>query len=505
MQGSGFKAVIIFLMLSILAFIAGSLAADSASSALVPSLMVVGVFFLLYLGKNAWALVFIVPSILSVLSFGVLQKLPVGHLVSGAVLAYMLLMAIMGHLRLRWNGIFYLDAIFVIFYVYFLYGWVRHPVTLREFTSITDYGYDQQLGGSVYIYAIASIFPFLVSSFLNQKLEKILFVLKLAFWFTMTISVFSMLRNYGSLLHRDEMAGEFGETRVSVFATVGQNIITFLLCKSTFFGILISPWKLVLAAVAGIGVIWSGFRLKLVEIFSMVLWVSFFARQLLMLFFLMLFSWGTVVYLSHQMDFDELPLSVRRVATIVPGVKLDEHKVGNAYHSIEWRLQMWALAFDPDSGYIEDYTWGDGFGYSSYRERIRMTADSYGLINYHGDYRYYAATGGWHNGVIIAIHRTGYVGLSLLLWFVIAGLCVVYAVCKHMPNVKNRTYGLFYVVSAVGSAVNLLLEHGFNSLFLNFVFQASIAKLLYCTLRDEGYIVVNKGRKYYVPMLMRAD
>lgn len=506
MQGAGFKAVIIFLMLSIMAFIAGSLAADSASSALVPTLLVVGVFFLLYLGKNAWALVFIVPSILSVLSFSILQMLPVGHLVSGAVLAYMLLMAVMGHLRLRWNGIFYFDIIFLIFYVYFLYGWVRHPVTLREFTSITDYGYDQQLGGSVYIYAIASIFPFLVSSILNQKLEKILFVLKLAFWITMIFSVFSMLKNYGALLQKDTVAGEFGESRVKVFYTVGQNIITYLLCQSSFFGILISPWKLMLVAAAAMGVIWAGFRLKLLEVFVNVLWVSYFARQLLMLFFLMLFSWGTVVYLSYQMDFDEdLPLSVRRVATIVPGVKIDNQKVGNAHHSIQWRLQMWALAFDTDSGYIEDYTWGDGFGYSLYRERLRFTADSYGLLNVQDDYRQYAFTGGWHNGVIIAIHRTGYVGLVLMLWFITAGLCVVYAVCKHMPKVKNRSFALFYVVTAVSYAFSLLMEHGFLVLFGNFVFNVSIAKLLYCTLRNEGYLVVNKGRKIYVPLLMRAD
>ena len=220
----------------------------------------------------------------------------------------------------------------------------------------------------------------------------------------------------------------------------------------------------------------------------------------------MLFSWGTVVYLSYQMDFDEdLPLSVRRVATIVPGVKLDEHKVGNAYHSIEWRFKMWALAFDPDSGYINDYTWGDGFGYSVYRERIRFTADAYGLLDVENDYRQYAYFGGWHSGVITAIHRTGYVGLALMLWFVFASLCVTYAVCKHMPKVKNRTYGLVYVVPAVASSVNLLLEHGYNVLFITFVFHASIAKLLYCTLRDEGYLVVNKGRKIYVPLLMRAD
>lgn len=505
MQGAGFKAVIIFLMLSILAFIAGSLAADSASSALVPTLLVVGVFFLLYLGKNAWALVFIVPSILSVLSFSILQMLPVGHLVSGVVLAYMLLMAIMGHLRLRWNGIFYFDIIFLIFYVYFLYGWVRHPVTLREFTSITDYGYDQQLGGSVYIYAIASIFPFLVSSILNQKLEKILFVLKLAFWITMIFSVFSMLKNYGALLQKDTAAGEFGESRVKVFFIVGQNIITYLLCQSSFFGILISPWKLMLAAAAAIGVIWSGFRLKLLEVFVNVLWVSFFARQLLMLIFLMLFSWGTIVYLSYETDFDELPATVRRVVTMVPGVEVDAQKVGNANDSIQWRLKMWALAFDPDSGYIEDYIWGDGFGYSMYRERLRFTADAYGLLNVKTDYHHYAFTGGWHNGVVMAIHRTGYVGLVLTLWFITAGLYIVYAVCKHMPKVKNRSFALFYVVSAVSYAFSLLMEHGFNVLFVNFVFNVSIAKLLYCTLRDEGYLVVNKGRKIYVPLLMRAD
>lgn len=506
MQGAGFKAVIIFLMLSIMAFIAGSLAADSASSALVPTLLVVGVFFLLYLGKNAWALVFIVPSVLSVLNFDILQKLPVGNMIAGVVLFYILLMAMMGHQRLRWNGIFYFDIIFLIFYVYFLYSWVRHPVTLREFTSVTDYGYDQQLGGSVYVLAIASIFPFLVVSVIDQKLEKILFVLKLAFWITMAFSIFSMFRNYGELLNKNEAVATYGESRISVFSHVGLNVINFLLCHSSFFGILMAPWKLMLAGAAAIGVLWSGARMEILLILCTVLWVSYFKRQLLWLFCLALCTWGGLVYLSYQTDFETLPNTARRVLTAVPGIKIDETRVGDAYNSINWRLKMWELAFDAEAGYIQDYTFGDGFGYSTYRERIRFTADSYGLINVEVDYRQYAYTGGWHNGVVTAIHRIGYVGLVLMVWFILAALCVIFSVYKSFPNVKNRVYGLYYIVFAFASAVHVLAVHGFNLLFEQFVFIASIGKLLYCSLREEGYMkaITTKG-KYYVPLLMRKE
>ena len=505
MQGSGFKAVIIFLLLSILAFIAGSLAADSASSALLPALMVIGVFLLLYLGKNAWSLVFIVPSVLTVLNYDILSKMPVGNMAAGVVLFYILLMAMMGHQRLRWNGIFYFDIIFLIFYVYFLYGWVRNPVTIRQFTSLTDYGYDQQLGGAYYIYAIASIFPFLVVSIIDQKLEKVLFVLKLAFWFTFTLSLISMFRNYGELVSAGKAEAAFGESRVNVFAISGRNIITLLLCKSTFFGIMISVWKLPVVLLAALGILWSGTRMNILLLFCILLWVSYFAKQLLWIFLCVLFSWGAIVYLSYQVDFSNLPKTVYRASTVIPGVKYDEHLVGNAFHSLEWRMDMWSLAFDPSSGYIEDYTWGDGFAYSSYRERIRVTADSFGLINLRSDYHYYADNGGWHNGCIEIVHRTGFVGLALAIWLCGAGLCVAYKVWRYMPKIKNREYGLYYVVLMVGHVVFLFLERGFTELFNGAMFSASIAKMLYGSLKREGYMVNTSGRKYYVPLIMRED
>ncbi|MBE6419000.1 MAG: hypothetical protein E7031_02600 [Akkermansiaceae bacterium] len=505
MEGAGFKSLIVFLLLAVLAFIAGSLAADSAASALVPSVCIAGVFLLLYLGKNAWALVFIVPSVLSVLNFDVLQKVPVGQLMGGVVLVYLLLLATMGHIRLKWNSISYFDVALLIFYIYFFYGWVRNPVTLRQFTSITDYGYDQQLGGTCYIWGVASVFPILAVSVLEQKLDKLLFVLKIAFWITILVSIFSVFRSYGELVSSGEEKTGFGESRVGVFYVVGRNIITFLLCQSSFFGVLLSPWKLAIALVACAGIMWSGFRLQLLLLACNVIWVAYFTRQLLWLFLLLLFSWGAVVYLSYQVDFDELPPTVRRVATMIPGVKVNKNKVGDAYGSIDWRLKMWALAADPSSGYIKDYTWGDGFAYSLYRERIRVTADAFGLIDLKGDYRYYAATGGWHSGVIEMIHRTGFVGLTLVLWLCIATLCMTYTVCKYMPKVKNRTYGLFYCVSIVSGIAYTLVERGYTELFNSVLFNAAITKMLYCSLRREGYFITVKGRKYYVPLLMQEE
>ena len=47
-MGGAFKNIIIFLLLAILAFVAGSLASDGAQVAMMPIVLILGSFFLIY-------------------------------------------------------------------------------------------------------------------------------------------------------------------------------------------------------------------------------------------------------------------------------------------------------------------------------------------------------------------------------------------------------------------------------------------------------------------------
>ena len=111
MEGAGFRSLIIFLLLAILAFVAGSLASENAVGALVPTALVLGLFFLIYLGKNCWVLVFIVPPIFSVVDLSFLKGLPVPYIICGIILFYMFILYMMGYVRIRWNGVLLIDVI----------------------------------------------------------------------------------------------------------------------------------------------------------------------------------------------------------------------------------------------------------------------------------------------------------------------------------------------------------------------------------------------------------
>ena len=188
MNSSGFKSLIIFALLAIFAFIAGSLASENTTSALAPMAIVLGLFFLIYLGKNCWILVFIVPPVLSTIDLSILRNFPVAFLVCGVVLVYMLLLNMMGYFKLKWNGVAVIDIMTVILCVYFLSTWVRHPVTIQAFTSITDFGSDTMVGGREYVWCLGAIVCYISLSLVPIKLPTLLKTMKWTFWFSFVVA-----------------------------------------------------------------------------------------------------------------------------------------------------------------------------------------------------------------------------------------------------------------------------------------------------------------------------
>ena len=58
-MGNGiFKTLVAVILLAAAAFLCGSLAADGIKSAILPILLLVGSFSLLYLGKNCWWIIY---------------------------------------------------------------------------------------------------------------------------------------------------------------------------------------------------------------------------------------------------------------------------------------------------------------------------------------------------------------------------------------------------------------------------------------------------------------
>lgn len=501
MQGSGFKAVIIFLLLSVLAFIAGSLAADSASSALIPLLLVVGIFFLVYLGKNCWVLLFVIPPVATAIDLPFLRQFPVAFLVCGVVLLYMFMLRVMGYIKLRWNGDTGVDILTVIFFAYFLHTWVRHPVTIEALTSITDYGADVIVGGREYVWCIGAIICYIALSLIDVKSDSMLRVLKWGFWLSFVFVVFACARNL--ITENVEIEGEISNSRFGAFMGVSSELFRFLVAKYSVVGIALSPWKIVISLVCLVGVALSGFRSALLglAVYSSV--VSLLYRQLIFLILCIVASWGTIVYLSSADALSDLPHGVRRSISAIPGVEFtNDSAASDAQGSSEWRYEMWEWAMDPNKGYIHDYVWGDGFGRSTLEMQSYRISIAFGLMRA-GDNKYFAANREWHNFVIAAIHTTGYVGVILAVSWLLYLSYRMIVLSMNMWKMRHREYAYMIFLKTIVFSLTFWISAADYKQFFYLFYSAAIYKCIYVSMKKENLISKSAKKELYKPLIMR--
>lgn len=502
-MGGAFKNIVIFLLLAILAFVAGSLASDGAQVAMMPVILVMGTFFLIYLGKNCWWLIFLVPPVMALMDVSMLKDFPVPFVICGVVMVYWLLMSVMGYVKTTWNGFAPLDVVNALLLIYFLSTWIMNPVTLKIFTSITDEGY-ADVGGKEYFWAIGSAVAYLALSVIPITIPALVRVLKWAFLVSFVMAAFMCAKG---LVLGGGYSTELAETtRYSPFAGIGNIAYYYLFAKFPVIGIVISPWKLVLVLGACMAIAMTGFRENILNAGVYALSLSFIHRQLILLLFGCLSVWGFLVYLSNEKMLDGLPYGAKRVLTAVPGVEIEDKEItGGAQHSLDWRFEMWRWALTPSEGYIKDYVWGDGFGQSMYQLRLTTISMNRGKMH-GGDQRFFAETGVWHSGVITAIHRTGFVGLGIIIIWSIVCIFYIFRVCFALRNVKGREFIYLAIMPFVGEIVLFYVSAGsFRKLFDTIFYAAALAKVVCSVVAKEGLMPPLFARKIYVPLMHRED
>lgn len=500
MEGAGFRSLIIFLLLAILAFVAGSLASENAVGALAPTGIILGLFFLIYLGKNCWVLVFIVPPLLSVLGVSLFRNFPISYVICDVVLFYMIILYMMGYIKIRWNGLLFIDLCALIFVLYIVSTYIRHPVTMKILTNITDFGY-ANVGGKEYLYLIAVSLCYITISLLDVNFNTIKNIFKWSFFLSLGATVFICLK--GIVTGSITLGEEVSNSRFGAFSGIGTMIIQYVFAKYSLIGIILSPAKLVLIVVAFGCVALSGFRTLLISSVLYTVCASIVHKQLCLYILLGLTAWGSLVYLSNENEhlLDDLPHGIQRALTVVPGIVVNDEAVRSAQTSSEWRKEMWKWAFDPSTGYIKDYVWGDGYGQSLYEEKLRETAISLGLYR-SGDAKLFAARGVWHNGAIECMHRLGLVGLAIAYIFVVIVVCFTLKVCFILRPFE----GAIYISMCFLGLFERLFTIWFlpiNSLqIINMLYLLAVAKLVYSCIKREypEYIKARTGE--YVPLIV---
>lgn len=488
------------LFLMVLAFVVGTLVAGNAKEAFLFVSAVAGLFIVIALGRRCWWLIFLAPPLLSLVPLGIVSKLPMAFAAATGIMLYWVLMSMTGAARLCWRSLGWLDFFVFLLAVLFAYSYYCHPVVMGFLG-----GKGGVAGGSSYIWCIFGILYYVVLSALPCSRQEIDPVLRWAVWIAAISAVLASLwEAFGVGGSEENLGAEMADTRFGMFVGLGQVIILLVVCRYKLWRILVSPLLLGLVLLGLTMVFLSGFREKLVCTAVLVIYVAIIRREFITVALLAGLSYALLIFMSSTGLILSLPFGIQRTLSIVPGVVVSDDVKRGAQHSADWRVEMWGWALDPRTGYIKDYTWGDGFRVDmevqSRQFRLMYRDKIEGAM---GDLRFFAKAGVWHNGSISTIHRMGYVGLGLIsLWFIV-GLVLIARMCAAYRGTPQQFYYLYYTVPLAELVTKFYASAGGVSFAFQAMTYVALAKQLYVFALEEGRIRPLFSHESYVPRMLR--
>ena len=497
MNAIAIRNVIVAIVLVLFCILIGSYAAEDKNVSVYMVVGIVGFIFMVVLGRRAWILLYMLPPVVTFLPLGVLHRLPAGFLVAGFVLAYWALMWIMGYVQFKWRALPALDIIVLVVFLYYLLTFYWHPVSINELGIEAEY-----VGGKEYVWCLLAAVYYVTLSSIPCSYDALYGVLRKTMYLMVGSTVFVAVFGLFGMVSAGSLGKEMGNTRFVLFSELGVLVFLIAFSKKPFHEIIASPKYLAIMLFCCVAVVISGWREKLVAFGAIGLALCYIKRELAYVIFLGIAVYGSLLYLSEEKVVEEyFPYGMQRTLSIFPGVQIKDGIRQDAEGSSEWRKVMWRWALDPRTGYIKDYVWGDGFG-QAVADLNRYNVSLMRGSAIFGDQEDFAYTGTWHNGPILAVHRTGIVGLALITITFLYGAFLIARVCRAYRGSPMFMLAVLFTCQLYGDIALFYISAGtITRFFDNFVYLA-LAKVLYCIGREEGIIVpvFSKGR--YNPMLI---
>jgi hypothetical protein len=280
---------------------------------------------------------------------------------------------------------------------------------------------------------------------------------------------------------------QVGESRLTSLMGAGQNLITYCVCMVNPVSML-SPnnWRYLFVYVIGsVMILLSGYR----SAFFQIIFISSIAtyvrekfvglNKVLFAFFL-----GAICLSVISYGGIELPWTFQRTLSFLPG-NWDVTAVQAAHESSEWRYDMWRTALTSDR-YIRNKLLGDGYGFL--REDFeKMIEASQGVGMYtgvQGDQEAHMIQGTFHSGPISSIRRVGYLGLIILIVFMISLAQYALRLIKQTSGTSYQTITLFYGLPIVVLPFFFLFIFGDYNDILFMFFSLGMMKMISSSVKN---------------------
>lgn len=453
MEDGGVKNIVLIALVVVLSFVIGSLSADSLQNALIPIVVIVAVFTMLYLGRNSKYLIFYLPPVagLFIVSLGYFYR---DNFIIIAVFLYWLLMRVMNYIRFEWVGHVLLDSLVVLHFLYLCLSFYRHPV------AVGVLGIDSDLiRGSDYIVGFLSIVSYIALSLIPFSCKELCKVVRNVAFLNLAVACIRIVMQILGKGGGEDAMAELGETaqsgRFTLFSELGRGVFLLVYALYPIRVILKSPLKIAALLLGVVTVLFGGWRSRLISFVFNTLVLSFFKRELTFMVGIGCFCYAGLLLLSSEHAFDGLPYGVQRSLCAIPGVHVSRRVESDANGSSEWRKEMWGWALDPRTNYIKDYVWGDGPGMSKSKLSRLRVAEMRGTAN-SADNEHFAEAGIWHSGWITHIHRYGIVGLVLAVALQLARVILSALACLRY---RSTSYYPYLAVYVCGVFPGMILHH----------------------------------------------
>jgi hypothetical protein len=250
-----------------------------------------------------------------------------------------------------------------------------------------------------------------------------------------------------------------GESRLGGISAAGLAAWTFLMVKYGIRGIFLSgkPLRLVMFIVCILTVFLGGFRAHLFFI-GLVFVFGFFLEglhrtKLLPVFTVIgLFAIAAIVPLASK-----LPFTFQRTLAFLP-LPLSPEAKGAAQETLDWRLNMWKALLPQVP---EHLLLGKGFAITpeEYNEMMGRTALNSPTGAFDPSQDAMALSYDYHNGPLSVILPFGIWGVIAFVWFLVAGLGVMYDNFRY-GDPSLHTINMYLLVNFLVSLIVFIFVGG---------------------------------------------